>query len=191
MKTNRVHLLLLVLASLLISSLACNLPGIRRSADIQPEPLPVITEAAAQLEDNIEEAVDAVVSGAPFTLAIDEVQVTSAANLKLQSMPDAPVKNLQIYLRDGQIKVYGDVVRDGVTLPVTFIARVYAAQGSVAYEILDARLGPFPMPESFLDEMEAQVDQFILAQLSPNTSAIVIEHITIAGGVMTVTGHAR
>ena len=187
----RKYQLLLVLAILITASLACNLPGARRPKDTQPEPIAVTTEAAGQLEDNVEDAAGAVLGGAPFTLTIDEAQATSAVSLRLQSIQEPSVKDLQIYLRDGQIQVFGDVERDGLSLPVSFAARVIASQGSLAYEILDARVGPFPLPESFVDELEAQLDQFILNQLSPNMRDIVIEDITIAGGVMTITGHAR
>ena len=187
----RKYQLLLILATLIFTSLACNLPGARGPKVTQPEPIAVTTEAASQLEDNVEEAAGAVLGGAPFTLTIDEAQATLAVSLKLQSIQEPSIKDLQIYLRDGQIQVFGDVVRDGLNLPVSFAARVFASQGSLAYEILDARVGPFPLPESFVDELEAQLDQFILNQLSPNMRDIVIEDITIAGGVMTITGHAR
>lgn len=184
-------LLLLVIATLLAASLACNLPGFRRSPGSQLEPLPVTTEAAGQLEDNIDAAADALLNGQPFTLTVDEAQLTSSVNLKLGSFQEAQVQNLQIYLRDGQVMIFGDAVRDGLNLPFSFAVRVFAANGSVAYEIVEAKIGPFPIPGSIMDELEAQLDQFILDQLGPDASGLVIEEITIANGLMTISGRAR
>lgn len=191
MNIKRKYTFLLVMTSLLVASLACNLPGIKRPENITPEPLPVTTEAAEQLQEDIEEAAEALLEGKPFSLSITEAQATSMANQELQSMGESGVQNLQIYLRDGQIQVFGDVNRDGLVLPVSFAARVYAAQGSLAYEIVDASIGPFPIPQGLIDDLEAQLDRIILAQLSPTTSNVVIETINIQNGVMTITGHAR
>jgi hypothetical protein len=181
----------LILAALIAASLACNMPGFRQSPDAQLDPIPVTTQAAGQLEDDIEGAAEDLLNGRPFTLTIHEAQLTSAANLELRALQEAQVQNLQIYLRDGQVKMFGDVIRDGLTLPFSISVRVYALNGNVAYEILDAKVGPIPLPQSILDELEAQLDQFILAQLGSGTAGVVIQQVSIANGVMTISGHAR
>ena len=186
----RKYLLIFALTVLITAALACSLPGARRPGQKQPEPLPVTTEEADQLEDNLEEAADAYLSGKPFTLSITETQVTSLVTLKLQSIGEKRLQNLQIYLRDGQIQIIGDALYEGISLPINIAARVSASQGSLALEILEARVGVFNVPESLLDQLQAQLDQIILEQLSPDVSKVVIEDISIANGVMTITGHA-
>lgn len=181
--------LLLVLATLVAASLSCNLPGFKRPESSQPESPAISVEAADQLENNIEEAAEALIDGQPFTLTIDEAQLTSMANLKLASIQETPVRNLQIFLREGQIQVTGDAEREGITLPFSVTAQVFASQGSVAYQFVDARIGPFPVPEGILNELQAYLDQFILEQVNPNNTNIFIEEITIADGVMTISGH--
>ena len=113
------------------------------------------------------------------------------ANLELSSMGEPGVSNLQIYLRDGQIKVSGDVSQNGIVLPVSIAVLAYAEKGSLAYEILEAKAGPFTLPDTITQELKTQLDQIILAQLNPAPSDIIIESITITNGVMTITGNTR
>lgn len=189
MLQKRKYLIILWVSVFIAASLACNLPGL--DSGNQPGSLPVSTQAAGQLEDNLGQAADALLDGKPFSLSITEVQATSIVNLKLQSMQENRLQNLQIYLRDGQIQIVGDATTDGITLPVKFAAEVYASQGSIAYNILDAQVGPFALPDSILDQLEAQLDQLILGQLNPSSSAVFIEEILIANGVITINGRAR
>ena len=187
MISTRKTFLLLIMITLLAASLACNLPGVKR-----PDPgLPVTTEAAVELEQNIGEASEDFLNGKPFSLTVDETQATSLANLKLQSIQETRIQNLQIFLRDGQIQITGQASSDGFKLPVSLAVRVSAANGSIAYELLQAKVGPVSLPDSIMQEFEAQLDQIILNQLNPSATNVYIENITIANGVMTITGRAN
>jgi hypothetical protein len=191
MKYKCKYLFLILIISLVSASLACKLPFNSQPADLQPELVPVTTEAAEELREEIEEAAKAFLAGKSFTLTINEAQATSMVNLELSSIGEPGVSNLQIFLRDGQIKVVGDLSQSGLSLPVSIAMRVYADQGSIAYEIVEAKAGPFDLPDSITQELKSQLDQIILAQLNPGSSDFVIESITITDGIMTILGHAR
>ena len=191
MEQPRKYLLLIAFTVLITAALACNLPGALRRGQNQLEPIAVTTEEADQLEDNLEEVADAYDSGKPFTLTVTEAQATSLVTLKLQSIGETRLQNLQIYLRDGKIQVFGDALYEGMTLPINVAARVSASHGNLDLEISEAKVGFFDIPESMLDQFQSQLDQIILEQLSPDASDVVIEDISIANGVMTITGHAR
>lgn len=182
-------LFIMLIISLVMVGLACRLPGGNANSSVT---IPVTTEAVDELEANLEQAAEALQSGEPFTLTITEAQLTSIASMELQAIEGAQIDNLQIYLQDGQIQAYGDVNQDGFTLPVGIGINLSTnAQGQIEYDVVQASIGPFPIPESALSQITDQMDQVIMQQIDPNHSYIFLDQITIANGVMTIIGHAQ
>jgi hypothetical protein len=179
---------LLVLLVLAFVSLACNLGAPRTPAP----PPPVSTEAVESLEKTLENAADAMQQSGEINLEIDEAQLTSLVAFQLEEHGDESIQDPQVYLRDGQIQLFGTVERQGIsgTARVIMTAAV-DAEGRPDLNIESASIGPLPIPEQIVSELESQLDQAFGEQieaLAPNTW---IESIVIADGKMTITGHAR
>ena len=101
MKTQiRFASILLLLAAV---TLACNL-GSRQTPAPPP---PVSTEAVQNLEATLENAADKIRETGEVQLEIDEAQLTSLVAFKLQESGDDLISDPQVYLRDGQIQVFG------------------------------------------------------------------------------------
>ena len=184
----------IVLVIILLSSagLACRISAAGQTGSQRPEPIPVTTEAAVQLEDSIEAAAKASAGGQPFVLQLTEAQLTSTANLELASMQEDRIKNVQIYLRDGQVDMYADLVQSGLTIPSNIKIAVYVyGEGQIGYNILSANMGPFPIPDSIIGQITDQLDQFLLTELNPASTGLIVDDIQIANGVITISAHNR
>jgi uncharacterized protein YpmS len=145
-----------------------------------------------ELEENLESAATQASSSGAVTVEVTEAQLTSLVAFQLQSQEQQILQDPQVFLRDGQIQLYGNAVQGGLSLPVSIVATVSVAEdGTPRYEILSANAGPVPLPDSILDQLTARLDQALAGQLSPETTNMVIEEITIADGKMTITGHTR
>src|SRR4051794_25865324 len=68
-------------------------------------PIPVSSESAGQLEGAWSTAVASSNNG-QITVVMTEQQLTSYAALKLTNDANAPIKDPQIYLRDGKMLLY-------------------------------------------------------------------------------------
>src|SRR5437762_645904 len=100
----RVGLIMLSFASLIIASLACDLsvggptpPG---------SPIPVSSEAAGELQ-NVWKTAIANAQNGEVTVIITEEQLTSYLALKLEAQSTPPLHNVQVYLRNNRIQIYG------------------------------------------------------------------------------------
>jgi hypothetical protein len=193
-KTNTIPIFL---ATLILASLACTMfVGGPEYDDLTP--IPVSTEAAQSLKDGIENSLqDGLVSGV-VTITVTEPQITSYLALRLQSDPNLQQDNKplitepQVHLRDGQMKIYGKTQQGVFVANIGIIVNIGAdSEGKPKIEIESADFGPFPAPEGINDTITAIIEEAYTGSFGPVATGIRIETITIADGVMTITGRIR
>jgi hypothetical protein len=188
----------LFLLSLVLTSLACvvfvggpdysNLP-----------PIPVSAEAAASIKDEIQRAVEAAADTGVITVNLTEPQITSYLAARLQTDPGLQqsdkkplITDPQVYLRDGQMQIYGKTQQGLFTANIGIIVDMGVdANGQPQIDIASADFGPFPAPKGLKDAITAMVKEAYTGSLGPVATGLRIESISIANGVMTVTGRIR
>ena len=188
----------LFFVSLILASLACTFyTGGPDYSDLTP--IPVSTEAAQSLQDGIKKSIeDGLVSGVD-TMTITEPQITSYLALRLQSDPSLQQENStplitdpQVYLRDGQMKIYGKTQQGMFAANIGIIVNVGVdAEGKPKIEIASADFGPFPAPEGINETITAIIEEAYTGSFGPVATGIRIETITITDGIMTIVGQIR
>lgn len=181
---------LLVLAVLLLAGLACNFPT--QQASQPQEQIPVSTEAVQNLEEALATAAVTAQSGQPVTITMTEEQLTSLVALELQSQESPMLQEPQVFLRDGQITVTGKVQQSGLTAPLTLVLDVGVdPQGQLVYQVVSGSLGPFPIPETTLDDLTQQLNRVMSGYIGAETENVLVEDVQIANGSLTLTGRTR
>jgi hypothetical protein len=177
----------LALAALAIASLACTLsiPG-RRPANT---PIPVTTEAVEELEKGVKESLDESAKTGLLELKLTESQITSYVAFKLNEQPEPLLVDPQIYLRDNQVEIYATLKSGSLQAPATIIAKVsVGAEGMPVVAVESVNLGPLPVPQDLLDQVNTTLNQMVGDQFSGMNGRFVLESITIGEGVMTISG---
>ena len=184
--------------ALILASLACTLyAGGPDYSDLAP--IPVSTEAAQSLQDCIQKSIeDGLVSGV-VTITITEPQITSYLALRLQNDPSLQQENStplitdpQVYLRDGQMKIYGKTQQGVFAANIGIIVNVGVdAEGKPTIEIASADFGPFPAPEGINETITAIIEEAYTGSFGPVATGLRIETIAIADGLMTIVGRIR
>lgn len=178
------------LVILLLVSMACNL--VTRSEPVPTEVIPVTTEAVDSLEKNIQDAGKELQSSGQATMTIDEQELTSLIAFELADQENQIYQDPQVYLRDGQIRMIGNVQQGNTTAPLEMVFTVSAnADGRLEYQLVSAKLGPLPLPDFLLKQISEQIDRAFTSKIEPQMEDIFIERIDIADGVMTIQGHKR
>lgn len=188
----------LFLLSLMLTSLACvifvggpdysNLP-----------PIPVSAEAAESIKEEIRRAVEAAADTGVITVNLTEPQITSYLAARLQTDPSLQqsdkkplITDPQVYLRDGKMQIYGKTQQGLFTANIGIIVDMGVdANGQPQIDIASADFGPFPAPQGLKDAITAMVKEAYTGSLGPVATGLRIESISIANGVMTVTGRIR
>lgn len=187
----------LFLLTLVLTSLACTIfvggPDYSSLATI-----PASSEAAESIKDEVKRAFEEGAQTGTITLNITETQITSYLAARLQSDPTLQqdskplINEPQVYLRDGQMQIYGKTQQGIFAANIGIIVSVGVDEnGQPKIEIVSADFGPLPVPEGLRDAIAAMVREAYTGSLGPVATGLRIETITITNGIMTISARIR
>jgi len=188
----------LFLITLLVASLACTVfVGGPDYSDLPV--IPVSKEAEQSLKDEMKRAFEAGASTGIVTLNITETQITSylayrmQTDQSLQQTDSQPlITDPQVYLRDGQMKIYGKTQQGMFAANIGIIINVGIDEtGQPKIEIASADFGPFPAPDGLKEALTAMIKEAYTGAIGPAATGMRIETISIADGLMTITGRIK
>ncbi len=189
--------LLLFLITLILTSLACTVfvggPDYSDRA-----PIAVSTEAADSLKEEIKRAFEAGATTGEVTINITETQITSVLALRLQTDPNMQqdskplITDPQVYLRDGQMQIFGKTQQGMLAANIGIIVAVGVDEnGKTKIEIVSADFGPLPAPEGLNNAISAMIDEAFTGSVGPVATGLRVQSISIVNGIMTITGRIR
>ena len=189
--------LLLFFITLMLASLACTVfVGGPDYSDRTP--IPVSNDAAESLKDEIQRAFEAGATTGEITIYITETQITSLLALRLQSdqslqqNSEPIITDPQVYLRDGQMQIFGKTYQGMFTANIGIIVSVTVDEtGKPKIEIVSADFGPLPAPEGINNAISAMIEEAYTGSVGPVATGLRIQTISISNGIMTITGRIR
>ena len=183
-------MMVLIIFVLVLSSLACNL-GFGKPATPEFE-LPVITQALDNSENNLAgPGLDTEIQGIPH-LEITENQLASLMEDELEQRVGDQITNLQVYLRNGQIQILGDLNTQGISAPAKVVFDVSIDPvGRPILSIISSSIGPFPIPGDLVAEVEVLINKAFQEKVLTLAPNMHIDNIVIQEGIMTIYGHSK
>jgi hypothetical protein len=183
---------------LVLTSLACTIFVGGPDYSSLP-PIPVSAEAAESIKEELRRAFEAGAETGVININLTEPQITSYLAARMQSDPSLQqsdkkplIADPQVYLRDGQMQIYGKTQQGIFAANIGIIVQVGVdANGQPLIEILSADFGPFPAPEGLKNALTAMIKEAYTGSLGPVATGLRIEAISIANGIMTITGRIR
>jgi len=196
MKRKTIYLPLFLLI-LLLTSLACTVSIGGPDYSDRP-PIPVSVEAAESIKDEIKRAFEAGLQNGEVNIAITEPQITSLLALRLQSdqslqqNSEPIITDPQVYLRDGQMQIFGKTHQGMFTANIGIIVSVTVDEtGKPKIEIVSADFGPLPAPAGINNAVSAMIQEAFTGSLGPVATGLRIQSITIANGIMYIVGRTK
>lgn len=190
MKTKK-HSLTLFPTILILASLACSI--FVGGPDYPEQTVPVSENEVINMRTLIEQAFLAGAESGVVTLQFTESQLTSYIALKMQEKANPPFTEPQILLRDGQMQMYGKTASGmfSANILITMNVSIDETSGLPKIEIASADFGPIPAPEGINNAISAIIDEAFTGSLGPVAIGFRLESITIADGLMTMTGRIK
>ncbi|MBI3169218.1 MAG: hypothetical protein HYZ22_12115 [Chloroflexi bacterium] len=189
MKTKN-HIYLFII-SLVISSLACsiNVGG----PEYPAQTIPSSPSDAQALRDMIQQAMLTGAETGVITLTVTENQLTAYMAEKLSQQENPPFTDPQVLLRNGQMQMYGKITRGWFTanMLITMNVVIDETTGQPKIQIASADFGPFPAPEGINNAISAIIDEAFTGSFGPVAVGFRLQTITIADGIMTLTGRIK
>jgi len=175
---------------LILATVACS---IFMGGPAYPEtPIAVSTEAIGSLQDQIHAAETAAVNSGTLTLTINESQITSLIANKLDGESDSLITDPQVYLRDGQIQIYAKAIQGNLQANIRVVLTATLNEsGRPVISVVSTDFGPLPVPEELNNAISKMVDEAFAGAIGPVVTGFRLESITIADGIMTLTGRIK
>ena len=173
-----------------IGTLACTLDVGGPAAP--GDPVPTSEAAAQEILDAWKSAAAASVSGGEVQLLINESQLTSLMAARLAENDDPVLLDPQVYLRQGQLQIYGTVqqgpLQGNVLLSIT--PRLNT-DGTLAFDLTSADLGPLPAPEGVKDSLSAIITEAFAGPIGSLATGLRVTSIAIDNGELALVGELR
>lgn len=180
---NILPVIISILLMLVFSSLACNLPLTNIVSDTSRSTQADLQENQSNIpqQENTEESA---------SVTLTESQINSLMAQLVEG--NNSMSNVQVRLEEGKIVLTGMVRQGNMNLPLSVDFQVQAdGQGGVDIEILNASVGPLPIPQSMRTEFQDQINQGFDSLVPQLTQNMYIENIAVSTGMLTVTGRMR
>ncbi len=132
------------------------------------------------------------VEGGQVTLVFSETQLTSFLASRLSEAENPVLDRAQIYLRDGEISIYGVSELGPIEAgSLVVVQPLVDSDGNIAFEIASAKLGPLPAPGALLNALSGLLTEAFTGKLGPLATGIRITSLAIADGRVAIVGSLR
>ncbi len=180
---NRLKVLPIILFVFVLTSLACNLSFGDQGTPVAVNP--INTEAVGEVfteppqNDEIE-------------IVLTESQLTSLLSSELAERAGDQITNLQVFLRDGQIQIFGDLNSEEISAQVKVIVAVSVdPAGRPVLNVVSSSIGPFPVPGELISEVEVRINKAFQEEIQSMAPNMHVERIIIENGMMRIIGRSK
>jgi len=127
--------------------------------------------------------------GSMTSVTITEQQLTSWIAMEMKDSPDLPLNDIQIYLRDGKVQIWGMVTRGENSTSALVVGEVSIDENKYPYfKIESMQIGQQIVPGLFLSQMEAWLNQSLGDAISKNAPGLQLVSLKVTSGLITVSG---
>jgi hypothetical protein len=175
---------------ILIANLACqlNLGG----PEPPGEPIPTQENAAFNLTEMWQSALQDAVESGQVTVILNEIQLTSLLSQRMAQKENPLLLDPQVFLRDKMIQIYGTTNNGPFTANVLIgVTPVINADGELTFDLTRAEFGPIPAPSALKDTVSAILTEAFTGTIGSLATGIRISTIAISDGEMGIVGELR
>lgn len=176
---------------ILMVSLACSLPTLTAPTR-PPTPAPLSSDDLKQLEETLTDTINNPDVSGEVSIEITEQQINALVVANNEPMADFTIQEPQIHLAEGKLEFYARITQGNITAQsqVVLVPAV-SSDGQPRLEIESIKLGPLPVPDALVKQVEDRVNSLFIQSFLSNDTRLKIKTITITEGLMTVTGERQ
>lgn len=175
-----------VLLAIAAASLACSIPT---GPERPPTPVLLTTQEVEQFEGDIQATLANSAQSSEVTVTITEQQLHSYMIAKLAEDPSLPITEPQVALTNGQVEVYGKVSQSGITTDMQVVLQPRIDEnGSPKLDVVSINLGPFPVPDSLKQRVQAMADDSLVDALAGTEGRLQVTNIVVTDEAVAITG---
>ena len=126
--------------------------------------------------------------GSLNTVTLTEQQITSWLAMEMQDSSDLPLHDVQIYLQNGTIQIWGMVDGSDNSTSALIVGEIILEDGNPAFEIASLQIGQQAIPDILLSQAGSWINQLLAEKINEQVPGLQIMNINISSGLITISG---
>ncbi|NJN79898.1 MAG: hypothetical protein HC797_05170 [Anaerolineales bacterium] len=127
--------------------------------------------------------------GSLSSITITEQQVTSWLVMEMSHSPDLPLSDVQVYLRNGQVQIWGMVTGIADSTSALIVGEISIDGNQQPYfEIESMQIGQQVVPSFLLAQMESWMNQMLAENINEQLPGLALMNVNVVNGLITVSG---
>lgn len=175
---------------MILATIACQLQlGGPTAPDI---PAIAPSDTTQPLDQAWDSALEAAEQTGEVQFIVNESQLNAFLGQRLEAGAAPFLMQPEVYLRQGQIQIYGVTTQAGVEARVHLaIAPILDSDGRLGFEIASADFGPLPAPDALKDAISKVLSEAMTGTLASFAMGVQVTSIAISDGQMAIVGKLR
>jgi tetratricopeptide (TPR) repeat protein len=143
----------------------------------------IAEEARAVIEKSVPKP------GSLTSVTLSEQQLTSWVAMELQNNPDLPLSDIQIYLRDDKIQLWGMVDGSSNSTSALIVGNMMIdSNGNPLIGVESMQIGQQVIPGLLLSQAESWLNQALTDEVNKQAPGLQLMNININSGLITMSG---
>lgn len=127
--------------------------------------------------------------GSLTTITLTEQEITSWLAMEMIHSPDLPLSDVQIFLRDGTIQIWGLIVGNTDSTSALLIGKINTdATGNPSIKLESFQIGQQTAPDILLAQTQNWLNQLLAEGINQQMPGLQIMNINIDSGLLTISG---
>jgi len=127
--------------------------------------------------------------GSLSSATLTERQLTSWIALEMKNSPDLPLSDVQVYLRNDKIQIWGTVVGSTNSTSVLLVGNLKIdSNKNPNIQIESMQIGAQTIPGALVSQMENWLNQLLIEEVNKQAAGLEIMNINISNGLITISG---
>jgi hypothetical protein len=127
--------------------------------------------------------------GSLASVTLSEQQLTSWLAMNMKNNPDLPLSDIQVYLRDEKVQVWGVVTGDSNSTSTLIVGKLKIdSNDNPVMEIESMQIGQQVIPGILLSQAESWLNQALLDEINRQAPGLRLMNIDISSGLITMSG---
>lgn len=140
-------------------------------------------EAKASLENALPQP------GSLSSIALSEQQLTSWLAMEMKNSPDLPLSDVQVYLRNENIQIWGVVTGSANSTSALLTGNLEIdSNKNPGIMVESIQIGAQTIPSALVSQMETWLNQLLVEEINKQAPGLQVMNINITNGLLTLSG---
>jgi hypothetical protein len=144
-------------------------------------------ETAMEVKITLENSMPA--PGSLSSISLTERELTSWLAMEMKENPDLPLSDIQVYMRDGKIQIWGVVTGSADSTSALIVGNLMIdSNRKPNIEVESMQIGTQIIPSPLVSQMESWLNQMLLENIEKQAPGLELMNVNVSNGMVTISG---